>query len=112
MGMPEILSAGYYLQYLWEKRQRLDALAGFDLERTRRTLASFHLDLVQSSTAIPKAPMTDVEHHIVAVYTNLLQRGLPTLAPLRVERTLAASVPKSISLEEQCTGGAYHFEHG
>jgi ATP-dependent DNA helicase RecQ len=110
--MPEVLSTGYYLQYLWEKREELENLAGFDLERTRRTLASFHLAPDQSPTPTSQAPQSEVERHILAVYANVLQRGLPTLAPLRVERTLVASVQGLIPLAESREHGAICFKHG
>jgi ATP-dependent DNA helicase RecQ len=111
--MSEIYNAGFYLHYLWEMRERLSEVAQFDLSRTLRTLSTFHLTRHQPPGAPPKVPSTEIDQHILAVYGTLLQRGLPTLAPLAVERALCASVTPVIPVAEKIDGsGTFRFAHG
>ena len=108
--MSEILNGGFYLQTLWEDRDALAAQANFDLNYCRRLLATFQLAAHSAPSSAAKAPETAIDLHLLAVYTNLMQRGLPTLASLRVELTLLAAVAAAVPIQQELTTtGGYHF---
>jgi ATP-dependent DNA helicase RecQ len=113
--MSEIYNAGACLQYVWEMRAQLGKTAESEchLDARRRTLATFTLARFPSPDRPGQASLSDKDRHIVAVLTNLLQRGLPTFSSLGVERTLLQSLPAELRVIEDKTGsGAFRFSHG
>ena len=88
MPKSDIYNAGFYLQYLWDQRHRLTALAGFDLNEILQTLSSFHLQETRPPLVSPHTQLTDNDRRVLAVYRDLLVRGLPTLPSLFVEQAL------------------------
>jgi ATP-dependent DNA helicase RecQ len=110
-GVPksDIYSAGFYLQYLWDQRHRLTALAGFDLNEILQTLSSFHLQETRPPLVSPQTQLTDSERRIIAVYRDLLVRGLPTLPSLFVEQKLLRRAKQAGWATETQKNGVAHF---
>ena len=87
MAESSIHSAGFYPQFLWSLRKELSVRAGFDMLRVVRTLSCFHFRQLQPPLLAIYYPPTEVEQ-IIQIYRGILVRGLPTLAPIAVERAL------------------------
>lgn len=108
-------NGGYYAQFLWDVRRQLSNRAGFNLQEIARTLATFHLHTRHLPLAPADAPAAALpsasvqapdaqEDRIVAVLDGLLQRGLPTLPTVYVERTLLRPFIAAGLVQEVDTG--------
>ncbi len=105
--MPSTLNAGFYTHYLWQLRHSLWESAGFPFDDLVRTLSTFQLDCETRD-----GNLSETDRHIIGVYANLIQRGLPTYCSLLVERTLLNSMPENLEIREDVEGGSYKFTHG
>jgi ATP-dependent DNA helicase RecQ len=84
MVRTDVYSAGFCLHYVWRLRRDLEEQAGFSLSKTLNSLATFQLTVLQSPTRSIRSNAA-LDETIVAVYTDLICRGLPTLPSLFVE---------------------------
>ena len=99
-------NCGFYLGYLHNLQPKITEL---ELESVLKCLCTFSCEEVIP----PKAPMpTDSElSQLIAVYENLLSRGLPTFPSLLVERTLTQLHPLDIAIHEESETGSFEFRH-
>ncbi len=109
MAESSIQSAGFYPQFLWNLRKELSVRAGFDIQRVLRTLSCFHLRQLPSPLAATQYPPIEVEQ-IIQIYRGILVRGLPTLAPIAVERALLQPfIDAQLVYEDMDDSGAIGF---
>jgi ATP-dependent DNA helicase RecQ len=108
MPRQDIYNGGFYLQYLWGLRQQLSARAGFNLQEIAYTLSSFHISQSRGQF-ISQSPRKTEEEQILAVYTGLLCRGLPTFPSLFVENTLLSDCLAQGLVAETRNGGTIRF---
>ena len=99
-------NCGFYLGYLHNLQPKITEL---ELEPVLKCLCTFSCEEVIP----PKAPMpTDSElSQLIAVYENLLSRGLPTFPSLLVERTLTRLSHPCIPIQEESETGSFEFLH-
>ena len=99
-------NCGFYLSYLHNLQPNITEL---DLESVLKGLCTFSCEAVISSRN-PQKP-TPMDSKLIAVYENLLSRGLPTFPSLLVERTLAGLPHPHISIHEESETGSFEFQH-
>ena len=99
-------NCGFYLGYLHNLQPKITEL---ELESVLKCLCTFSCEEVIP----PKARMpTDSKlSQLIAVYENLLSRGLPTFPSLLVERTLTQLHPLDIAIQEESETGSFEFLH-
>ena len=99
-------NCGFYLGYLHNLQPKITEL---ELESVLKCLCTFSCEEVIP----PKARMpTDFKlSQLIAVYENLLSRGLPTFPSLLVERTLTQLHPLDIAIQEESETGSFEFLH-
>ncbi len=99
-------NCGFYLGYLHNLQPNITES---DLESVLKCLCTFSCE-----TIIPpysSQELTPADSKLIAVYENLLSRGLPTFPSLLVERTLAGLPPPHISIHEESETGSFEFQH-
>ena len=99
-------NCGFYLGYLYNLQTKITEL---NLESILRCLCTFSCE-----TIIPpenSQRLTSVDSKLIAVYENLLSRGLPTLPSLLIERTLAQLPHPHIPIDEESETGSFEFLH-
>ena len=99
-------NCGFYLGYLHDLQPKITEL---DLESVLKGLCTFSCKAVISSRNSQKP--TPMDSKLIAVYENLLSRGLPTFPSLLVERTLAGLPHPHISIHEESETGSFEFQH-
>ena len=99
-------NCGFYLGYLHDLQPKITEL---DLESVLKGLCTFSCEAVISSRNSQKP--TAMDSKLIAVYENLLSRGLPTFPSLLVERTLAGLPPPHIPIHEESETGSFEFQH-
>ena len=99
-------NCGFYLGYLHNLQPKITEL---ELESVLKCPCTFSCEEIIP----PKAPMpTDSElSQLIAVYENLLSRGLPTFPSLLVERTLTRLSHPCIPIQEESETGSFEFLH-
>lgn len=100
----EEASAGFYLGYLRELRERLVKSSNISIPDLR-TLSVFKFKRFGDGNQKISRELGP----LVAVYRNLLARGEPTLPSLFVERTLLASVGHLLKVKETNRAGSVRF---
>ena len=78
-------NCGFYLGYLHNLQPKITEL---ELESVLKSLCTFSCEEIIVPQNSPKLTPTDSKSQLIAVYENLLSRGMPTFASLLVERTL------------------------
>ena len=99
-------NCGFYLGYLHNLQPNITES---DLESVLKCLCTFSCE-----TIIPpysSQELTPADSKLIAVYENLLSRGLPTFPSLLVERTLARLSHPHIPIDEESETGSFEFRH-
>lgn len=99
-------NCGFYLSYLHDLHPKITEL---DLESVLKGLCTFSCEAVISSRNSQKP--TPMDSKLIAVYENLLSRGLPTFPSLLVEGTLARLPHSHIPIHEESETGSFEFRH-
>ena len=99
-------NCGFYLSYLHNLQPKITKL---DLESVLKGLCTFSCEAVISSRNSQKP--TPMDSKLIAVYENLLSRGLPTFPSLLVEGTLAQLPRPHIPIHEESKTGSFEFLH-
>ena len=99
-------NCGFYLGYLHNLQTEITEL---DLESVLKCLCTFSCEAVIPSQISQKLTPTDAK--LIAVYENLLSRGLPTFPSLLVERTLTRLGHPQIPIDEKSETGSIEFQH-
>jgi ATP-dependent DNA helicase RecQ len=108
----DIYNCGFCLSYLHDLKPRLQEVAGFDLDFILRGLCSFRAEEVISPSTPEARNLTQIDQQLVAVYDNLISRGLPTLSSLFLERVLTRLPLSSVQIQEQHRKrGEIEFSH-
>jgi hypothetical protein len=100
----EEASAGFYLGYLRELRERLVKLSDIAIPDLR----AFSIFKFKKFGSNNQKNNREIEP-LLAVYKNLLASGEPTLPSLLVERTLLASVDHLLKVKETNRTGSVRF---
>lgn len=120
--MSTLYYAGAICSYLHHLCSQVDSVTGAVSKETatendhlRRLLSCFELNRLQPAAQV-RYPLEAEERHLIAVYANLLQRGLPTFSSVRVERTVlsAASIlteKSGLTFSKASTGKELRFSH-
>ena len=99
-------NCGFYLGYLDNLHKITDEL---ELESVLKCLCTFSCETITPPKAL--TPMDSKLSQLIAVYENLLSRGLPTFPSLLVERTLTQLPSPDIAIHEQSETGSFEFLH-
>ena len=99
-------NCGFYLGYLHNLQPKITEL---ELESVLKCLCTFSCEAVIPPQNSPKLTPTDSK--LIAVYENLLSRGLPTFPSLLVERTLTRLSHPCIPIQEESETGSFEFLH-
>lgn len=99
-------NCGFYLGYLHNLQTKITEL---NLESVLKCLCIFSCEAVIPFRNSQKPTPTDSK--LIAVYENLLGRGLPTFPSLLVERTLAGLPHPHIPIHEESETGSFEFRH-
>lgn len=99
-------NCGFYLGYLHDLQPKITEL---DLESVLRGLCTFSCEEIIPPQGSQE--LTPMDSKLIAVYENLLSRGLPTFPSLLVERTLAGLPHPHISIHEESETGSFEFQH-
>ena len=99
-------NCGFYLSYLHNLQSNITEL---DLESVLKCLCTFSCETIIPPENSQKLNSTDSK--LIAVYENLLSRGLPTFPSLLVERTLTQLPPPHIPIHEESETGSFEFRH-
>ena len=107
-------NCGFYLGYLHNLQPKITKLdqpkiTELDLESVLKGLCTFSCEAVISSRNSQKP--TPMDSKLIAVYENLLSRGLPTFPSLLVERTLAGLPHPHLPIHEESETGSFEFRH-
>ena len=99
-------NCGFYLGYLHNLQSKITEL---DLESVLKCLCTFSCETVIP----PENPqkLTSTDSKLIAVYENLISRGLPTFPSLLIERTLAQLPHPHIPIHEESETGSFEFLH-
>ncbi len=104
-------NCGFYLGYLHNLKPKiagLDCAAGLDFESVLKSLCAFSCEAIIPSQN-PRSLPTDAK--LIAVYENLLSRGLPTFPSLLVERALTRLPHPHIPIQEDSEIGSFELFH-
>ena len=99
-------NCGFYLGYLHNLQPKITEL---ELESVLKCLCTFSCEEI-----IPPKVLTPTDSklsQLIAVYENLLSRGLPTFPSLLVECTLTQLPPSDIAIQEESETGSFEFLH-
>lgn len=108
--MQNTMNAGFYLQYLWERRKRFpDKYQQLILARLS-ILSSFSVVLLEEQARDYRISANT--SRLIAIYSNIISRGLPTLPSLLVERSILEYLKKEIPIREEEVAGAIRFTNG
>ena len=99
-------NCGFYLGYLHNLQPKITEL---ELESVLKSLCTFSCEEIIVPQNSPKLTPTDSK--LIAVYENLLSRGMPTFASLLVERTLTQLPLSDIAIHEESETGSFKFLH-
>ena len=99
-------NCGFYLSYLHNLQPNITEL---DLESVLKCLCTFSCEAIIPPQSSQELMPTDSK--LIAVYENLLSRGLPTFPSLLVERTLAGLPHPHIPIHEESETGSFEFQH-
>ena len=100
-------NCGFYLSYLHDLQTKRTEL---NLEPALKYLCAFSCEAIISPQISQK--LTPTNSKLIAVYENLLGRGLPTFPSLLVERTLTRLAYPQIPIDEEESGtGSIEFSH-
>ncbi len=99
-------NCGFYLGYLHNLQSKITEL---DLESVLKCLCTFSCETVIP----PENPqkLTSTDSKLIAVYENLISRGLPTFPSLLIERTLAQLPHPHIPIHEESETESFEFLH-
>ncbi len=97
-------NCGFYLGYLHNLQSQITEL---DLKSVLKYLCTFSCEAVIPSQNSQES--TPMDSKLIAVYENLLNRGLPTFPSLLVERTLARLSHPHIPIDEESETGSFEF---
>ena len=99
-------NCGFYLGYLHNLQPKITEL---ELESVLKCLCTFSCEEIIPPQNSPKLTPTDSK--LIAVYENLLSRGMPTFASLLVERTLTQLPLSDIDIRAESETGSFEFLH-
>jgi ATP-dependent DNA helicase RecQ len=104
------LNAGFYLQYLWEMREKIEMNSGFMMADHLNRLSSFAIS--EFSHTKPERPSSQLDQYVTSFYSNLIHRGLPTFPSLFIERAMLEMLRAKVPIQEMDTAGTIRFVHG
>ena len=99
-------NCGFYLSYLHNLQPKITEL---NLESVLKCLCTFSCETIIPSQNSQKPTLTDSK--LIAVYENLLGRGLPTFSSLLVESALARLPHPYIPIGKKLEKGSFEFSH-
>lgn len=105
--MDAIFNAGFYSQYLWVNQKKIEKTADFSLQERMQWLSAFSLRQISNSRI--QNSVEDNLRKAFYVYANIISRGLPTLAPLSIERSILNYLEPIIHIQENEIHGAIEF---
>jgi superfamily II DNA helicase RecQ len=109
--MTQLHNAGFYSHYLFDLLPDLEKASQIEILPLLKTLSSFCVEeIIRPDKTAHPLPVDWLR--LYAVYSNLISRGLPTLAPLYVERTLLRRIDTQIPIEEVVQNGSILFKQG
>lgn len=104
------LNAGFYLQYLWDLRDEIDPVQQSNLPGSLMKMSSFSVS--ETSNRHIERKLSETTQRLLATYSNLMSRGLPTFPSLFVERTILEFVRSQIPIQEVVNAGSIRFING
>ncbi|MGM0501853.1 MAG: DEAD/DEAH box helicase [Bacillota bacterium] len=111
----DVYNCGFYLDYLNNLESELANRTDFDFENMKRELATFSCEEIVSSEKklsleSTKKDLSPNDHKMLAVYENIITRGIPTLPSLRVENILIDLVSTEIPIRKK-EETSFEFNH-